>query len=240
MEKLFIQARGGEKLSVIVDINKQAKGLVFLMHGLAGNQETSYMRAFAEAFYKTGFTVVRFDNRHGIGESEGEYKNANFTNNYQDLEDVIEWASKQDWYREPFVLLGHSMGAACMLWYTDKHLDKVCGLAPLAVSTGGKQALAKFKPDDFLTYGDLDFEQFAKDILKYEIDFDLGRFNMPLLMIVGDQDVNTPLEDQKKIYDKVSGPKEIHIIKGLKHTYKDSKHIREVAQIIKAWAANKF
>lgn len=240
MEKLFIKARGGEKISVVIEKNKKARGLVFMMHGLAANKESEYLKSFAKAFYGKGFTVVRFDNRHSIGESEGEYKDVNFTNTYQDLEDVIDWASRQNWYIEPFILVGHSLGGACILWYADNNLHKVSGLVSLSTAVSSEQTLARFTADDFLAHGDFDFEQFKNDILKYKLSSDLSKFKMPFLMIVGDQDIYTPLEDQKIIYDKVSDPKEIHTIKGLGHVYREPEHIKEAVRIIKSWIDNNF
>ena len=105
-----IDNRHGEKIAVLVDIAENQKGLAFVMHGLGGLKEGLHIRAFAEAFREKDYSVVSFDVTHTIGENEENYAYATTTNYYEDLEDVIEWAKKQDWYQEPFWLAGHSLG----------------------------------------------------------------------------------------------------------------------------------
>ena len=61
MQKLFIQNRKGQKLSVIVEGEEKAGPLAFVMHGLGGWKEQPHIQVFAEAFLNNGFTVVRFD-----------------------------------------------------------------------------------------------------------------------------------------------------------------------------------
>ena len=48
------------------------------------------------------------------------------------MEDVIEWAKKQEFYKEPFCLAGHSLGGICTALYAGNHPDKVKALAPIS------------------------------------------------------------------------------------------------------------
>src|SRR3989344_9092482 len=111
--KLFIKNRDNKKIAVIIDRPENPKGLVFIMHGLGGFKEQKHILAFREAFRENDFTIVRFDVRNSIGESEGSCEYADITSYYQDLEDVIIWSENQVWYREPFYLAGHSLGGIC-------------------------------------------------------------------------------------------------------------------------------
>jgi dipeptidyl aminopeptidase/acylaminoacyl peptidase len=58
---------------------------------------------------------------------------------------------------------------------------------------------------------------------------------MPVLLMVGDLDKSTPIEHQKILFDKLPGKKEIHIIKGSPHTFKDPKHLEEIKSIFDKW-----
>lgn len=248
MEKFFISNASGHNIAVILEKNNQPKGLVFIMHGLGANKDDCYMERFAKAFREKNFTVVRFDNRHSIGESQGNYYDATFTNAYQDLEDVIAWAKKQDWYREPFILVGHSLGAGCVLWYGANHQKEIAGIVPVATTISGAQALVRFRKSDlsipfrlrkannsFKLIKKLNWRQFRDDILNYNILPEAYKFIMPFLMMVGDEDVHTPLEDQKQLYDLVPEPKEIHIIKGAGHTFRSADHLDQAEEILKNW-----
>ena len=50
MEKIFIKNRKGQKVVVLVDEIKEAKGLAFVMHGLSGNKEQSHIVTMDEVF----------------------------------------------------------------------------------------------------------------------------------------------------------------------------------------------
>lgn len=252
MEKFFIKNRSDQNISVILEKSDQPRGLVFIMHGLGASKEECYMERFAKSFREKNFIVVRFDNRYSVGESEGNYYDANFSKAYEDLEDVIAWAKKQSWYRAPFTLVGHSLGAGCVLWYGANHPHEVAGLVPLATAISGKQALNRFKRTDlsipfklrktgasFKMIKTLNWRQFKEDILKYNIIPEASKFTMPFLMMVGDEDINTPLEDQRQLYDLVPEPKEIHIIKGAGHSFRSASHLDEAEEILKNWIDNK-
>ncbi|MCD4760783.1 lysophospholipase, partial [bacterium] len=137
MGKLFIKNRHDKKLAVLVEKSQNQKGLAFVMHGLGGFKEQIHIELFAQAFRGKGFTVIRFDARNSLGESEGNYNNANFTNYYEDLVDVIDWSKNQNWYQEPFCLAGHSMGSGCILYYAAHHIEEIQGIAPISTTIGG-------------------------------------------------------------------------------------------------------
>src|SRR3989344_6366915 len=127
----MVKNRKGQKLAVIVDkpVGK-ASGLAFVMHGLGGFKEQVQIEMYAKTYYEKGFIAVRFDTANTIGESEGSYEDANITNYYEDLEDVIAWANAQEWYKESFLLMGSSLGGICIGLYAQRHPEKVRALAP--------------------------------------------------------------------------------------------------------------
>lgn len=122
----------------IVEESLASQGLAFVMHGLGGFKEQPHIRVMAEAFKQKGLTVVTFDTTNSIGESDGKYEDATTTNYYEDLEDVIVWASRQPWYKKPFYLAGHSLGGICTALFSEKYPDKVKALAPISTVVSGK------------------------------------------------------------------------------------------------------
>src|SRR3989344_7367385 len=136
--KIFIKNRNDKKIAVVVDKNQKSKGLAFVMHGLGGFKEQKHIQTFADAFREKGFIVIRFDTTNTLGESDGAYEDATVTNYYEDLEDVIGWASGQRWYQEPFYLAGHSLGGLSVALYAEKYPEKVKGLIPISTVVSGK------------------------------------------------------------------------------------------------------
>lgn len=249
MNDFFIKNRQGQNIAISLKRNNKQKGLAFIMPGLGNTKEEKNIQTFADSFFDKGFTVVSFDVTNGVGDSDGDYAKASFTGYYNDLCDVIDWAQTQDWYIQPFVLVGHSMGGGCILRYGADHPDRLLGLVTVATVIGGHQTLAKFGRDDLPAIKKengqeiikkLDWKSFTKDILQYDIVPEAYKLTMPVLMMVGDKDMGTPVEDQMKVYDGVAGDKEIYIIKGAPHTFVEAEHLNETKEIIHNWLDNKI
>lgn len=249
--KDFIKNREGKKISVIVYEAKNQKGLVFVMHGLGGWKEQAHVQTFAQAFKANDFTTVLFDATHTYGESEGMPEDATTTNYLEDLEDVISWAKTQAWYKQPFWLAGHSLGAFACALYAERSPRQVKGLAPISTVVSGKlsaetrekDTLEKWKRDGIKTepsstkpglIKSIKWAEF-EDRMKYDLLPDAQKLTMPVLLITGEQDKGTPPEHQKILYDALPGKKELHIIKNAPHTFKDPQQLEQIKNIFDFW-----
>jgi hypothetical protein len=254
MERETIKNRKGQKIVVIVERTEPQKGLAFVMHGLGGFKEQPHIQTIADAFKENGYTVVRFDTTNTLGESDGNYEDATATNYYEDLEDIIKWASAQEWYQEPFVLAGHSLGGISVALFAENYPEKVKAVALISTVVSGKlsiEAHKHYKPKEFREWektGWLEEESHSRpgvikrlkwshvaDRLKYDLLSRVDRLTMPVLLIVGENDTSTPFEHQKVLYDALPGEKEIHVIKGAGHTFRGKEHLDELKKNINAW-----
>jgi len=247
-----IKNRKNQKIVVLVDEAPNQKGLAFVMHGLGGFKEQKHIYAIAKTFRDNNYTVIRFDTTNTFGESDGNYEDATTTNYYEDLVDVINWAKKQDWYQKPFVLVGHSIGSLCIAFYAEKNPKEVKALVPLSTVVSGTlslEAYPKEKIEEWDKSGfkispseskpgvikKLNWRQFKEDKLKYDLLEKVDVLTMPVLLIVGDKDDTTPYKHQKILYDKLPGKKELHIINGAGHTFREPEHLKKIKEIIDKW-----
>lgn len=248
MQKLLFQNRKGEKIAVIIEEVPNQKGLAFVMHGLGGFKEQPHIETFANAFKEKGYTAIRFDATNTFGESDGNYEKATITNYYEDLEDVLEWAKSQKWYQEPYVLSGHSLGGICTALYAEKYPEKVKALAPISTVVSGKLSSEKENTEQWQKTGWLIKESTSKpgvikrlpwshmeDRLKYDLLPNAVKLTMPVLMIVGENDTSTFPKHQQILFDKLPGKKELHIIKGAEHTFREQAHLDEIKEIFLKW-----
>jgi pimeloyl-ACP methyl ester carboxylesterase len=254
MDKISIKNRNGQKVVILVEEAKNSKGLAFVMHGLGGFKEQVHVQEFAQAFVDNDYTTVRFDTTNTFGESDGNYENATTTNYYEDLEDVIAWAKSQLWYQQPFILAGHSLGGICTALFAEKYPEKVKALAPIstvvsgALSCQAAELVNKEKFDEWKKTGwrisvsdskpglvkRLKWSE-MEDRLKYDLMPNVGKLTMPVLLIVGENDDSTIPPHQKILYDKLPGKKELHIIPGAPHTFRDSEHLRQIKDLFDHW-----
>jgi pimeloyl-ACP methyl ester carboxylesterase len=254
MKKQLIQNRRRQKIAVVVEHSQRQNGLVFVMHGLGGFKEQEHIDIFAQAFHGRGFTVIRFDTTNTLGESDGRFQDASITNYYEDLEDVIAWAEKQEWYQEPFILAGHSLGGICTALYAQKYPEKVRALAPISTVVSGKlsfeahehlepQALAEWKRTGWREEESRSKPGVMKrlpwahmeDRIKYDLIPQAHKLAMPVLLIVGEKDDSTPAKHVKMLYDALPGVKEFHIIKDAPHTFRNPQHLLEIKDIFHKW-----
>ncbi len=251
----FIKNRNNKNIAVTIAENPNKKSLVFIMHGLGGNKEQTQLQAITQTFNDNGFTVVLFDTTNTFGKSDGNYEDATTTNYYEDLEDVINWASTQPWYVEPFWLVGHSLGGLCVALFAEKFPEKVKALAPISTVVSGElSAEIKTTNGELAKWEKTGWREIAseskpglikklkwshmEDRMKYDLLPEIEKLSMPVLLLVGDKDKNTPQEYQEVLFDKLQGKKEIHIIKNAPHTFKEPEHLAEIQNIFDSWIKN--
>ena len=254
MEKISIQNRKGQKVVVVVDGTEHQRGLVFLAHGLGSSKDSPRLKIIAESFLEKGFTAVRFDTTNTFGESDGNYEDSTFTTYYEDLEDVIEWARAQEWYQEPFVLVGSSFGGKSTTYYAENYPERVLALVPLATGISGALRIearerreagriqqwkeSGWKEEKSSSYPERVYRMpwsHMEDDLKYDTLRGAHKLTMPTLFIVGDKDETTPQDHIQKLYDAVpAGKKEMHVVAGMGHVFGEE-FFPEVKKIYSDW-----
>src|SRR3989344_495718 len=254
MDRYSIENRKVLNISVVVDEAEMQRGLVFVMHGLGGFKEQDHIRVIAEAFSEKDFTIVRFDTTNSLGESEGAYDRATVTNYYEDLEDVIQWAAGRTWYREHFVLAGHSIGALCAGLFAQQHPEKILALAPISPVVDGNLSLEAYqgrdsgRPNLWKETGWSEEKNLSRpgvmtrlpwshmeDRLKYSLFHEVKKLTMPVLVIVGATDSTTPVDHVKIFFDALPGRREFHIIKSAPHTFRNNNQLRDMKALFLHW-----
>lgn len=250
MERIEINNRKNQKIVALVEHPAESRGLAFVMHGLGGFKEQKHISTVAEALRENGYTTVRFDTTNTFGESDGRYEDATTTNYYEDLEDVVVWAVGQPWYLEPFVMAGHSLGAYSICRFAETYPQKVAALIPLSPMVSGKLSVeadpteceewkragwriseSRSKPG---TVKRLPWSH-MEDRLKHDLLPKANMLGMPVLLIVASGDDTTPAAHVRILYDVVPGPKELHVIEGVDHTFRAPEELDEIRRVITAW-----
>ena len=243
-------------LEIIGDIliPEQSRGLVFVEHGLGGFKDQKHIQLIANAFFEYGYTVVNFDATNSIGESGGRYEDATMRAHYDDLVCVIDWAKTQDWYTEPFIIAGHSLGGYAVARYAEEFPSKVKGVFPFALVVSGDLSLeahVKFKNEEFTSWKETGWTHrtsnskpgvsmklpwsHMEERLNHDLRPNASKLTMPVLFVVGENDTSCPSDHEKILYDLIPGRKEFHFVSGAPHSFKTPEHLEELKMILSNW-----
>ena len=103
----------GKQLSGRLDLPVGVPRAVALFaHCFSCGKDLRSARRLTARLTDRGFAVLRFDFT-GLGESEGEFADTNFSSNVADLVAAADWLRQT--YSAPSLLIGHSLGGAAVL-----------------------------------------------------------------------------------------------------------------------------
>ncbi|MEX2215359.1 MAG: alpha/beta fold hydrolase [Phycisphaeraceae bacterium] len=181
---------------------------VVFAHGWTETKEFHFR--LARVLTAAGHPVVMFDQR-GHGSSGGRYSTLGVLEQH-DLGHVIDESIRRGWIDNRVITMGVSMGAASSLCHAaqDKRVAGVVAYAPFARFTDAirsyQRRYAKWFSADWAVRGmkqfcnqrDMDIDQAAP------LDM-ITRIGVPVLFVVGTQDVNLPAEDHAHVIMQASG-----------------------------------
>lgn len=249
--KITCTNRKAQRITLLVEHAENAKGTAFIAHGLSGFKEQTHIAAMAQAFYEAGFTAVRWDAANTLGESGGKLENASLTSYFEDFEDVVSWARKQEWFKEPVFLSGHSLGAACTLLYAKKYPTQVRGIIPVSCFVSGKSyanarrdQIAKWQKQGYLEEASESRPGVTKrlnwscmeDLYAYDMHQTAKQVHTPTLFMPSGEDEIIPLADEAAVFEALSSEKkEYTVIEGALHTFRADQQLEQVKSTINKW-----
>src|SRR5207302_4035198 len=113
VERITFLGAEGQKLAARLDAPDEAPSAYALFaHCFTCGKDVFAASRIAQRLTEHGIAVLRFDFT-GLGASEGEFANTNFSSNVADL--VAAAAHLRQVRRAPAILIGHSLGGAAVL-----------------------------------------------------------------------------------------------------------------------------
>jgi pimeloyl-ACP methyl ester carboxylesterase len=188
------------------------RGTIVYLHGVADNRGSSV--GIAERFVPKGFDVVAYDSR-AHGESTGDA----CTYGYYEKTDLARVLDRLE--HPPFVVMGTSMGGAVALQAAavDKRIAGVIAIAPFS----DLRTVARERAPFFASRSNLEaaFQQ-AEASAHFRVDevspvAAAPRITVPVLLIHGDHDEETPREHSVRILGALAGPKKLVTVPGGGH-----------------------
>lgn len=225
-------------------LNQEPHNFVLFAHCFTGNKNLLSVRNISRAMTQTGFGVLRFDFT-GLGESEGDFADTNFTGNVEDLIAAAEFLTKN--YKAPTLLIGHSLGGAAVI-FAAARLENIKAVAtinapsnPIHVKHLLKDSLAEINKKGYavVNLGGRDFtiqKQFLDDLKTKSLPKVVATLDEALLVLHSPQDTLVGIENAEEIYKAARHPKSFVSLDGANHLLTKKKDSQYVGQLIASWA----
>src|SRR5260221_4803673 len=110
--KIEFPGAAGVNLAARLDSPAAPRAFALFAHCFTCGKDIVAASRIAETLTARGVALLRFDFT-GIGASEGEFANTNFSSNVQDLVAAADYLRKN--HAAPSLLIGHSLGGAAGL-----------------------------------------------------------------------------------------------------------------------------
>jgi uncharacterized OsmC-like protein/pimeloyl-ACP methyl ester carboxylesterase len=188
--------------------------------------------------------VLRFDFT-GLGNSDGDFANTNFSSNLQDLLAAVDFLRSE--YAAPQLLIGHSLGGAAVLAMASK-VPEVKAIVTIGAPHSAEHVKHNFQTslseidqsgEAQVELGNRQFlikKQFLDDLEKYQAS-DLGKLRKALLIMHAPLDATVSIEEAEKIYVAARHPKSFISLDGADHLLSRKQDSEYVASTIATWAS---
>ena len=112
-ERIEFPGHDGHPLAALLNRPAgQVRAVALFAHCFTCSKDIFAARQIAMTLTGQGFAVLRFDFT-GLGHSQGEFANTNFSSNVEDLQAAAAWLASNG--LAPALLIGHSLGGAAVL-----------------------------------------------------------------------------------------------------------------------------
>jgi len=239
----FIGSRGN-RLDARLDLPEgKPKTFVIFSHCFTCTKEVITVHRSSRALAKSGYAVFRFD-FSGLGNSEGNFSESNFSTTVEDINAAIEFLTEN--YAEPYILIGHSLGGtSSLVAETNQHnIKKIITLAspsqPAHVLHHFGHALTMLEqniPSSFEVEGQFyDMEpQFVTDVRAWDMQTQLASLDKPVLIFKIENDQLVSEKNADEIQQWVKGETTLINLKNTDHILSNKEANEKVVEKIVDW-----
>jgi len=229
---------------------RKRQPVIIILNGFLDMMDSPRKKQVAELLQKDGFVVVRFDYTFGFGSGSGDVANFTLTSQMSDTSRVIDHAIRRS-YVDPnkVILLGHCFGgmAAILQAAFDERVKGLITIsAPYDFSDTrltrlGVHELSRIQLKRYFHIFSETLKKevrvdyrFFEDGLKKDMPRAVRNLKQPTIIVHGDADESIPLGNAEEIYNRVAGPRELYLVKGMGHAL-EMKHVKEFYPVVRTF-----
>jgi putative redox protein len=246
LQKVLFYNKSGQQLAGRLELpaNQLPHNFVLFAHCFTCNKNLLAIKNISKSLTSNGFGVLRFDFT-GLGESEGDFADTNFSGNVEDLVAAAEYLRKT--YKAPGLLIGHSLGGAAAL-IAASEITSIKAIATIAAPSDPvhvKNLLRSnieeinLKGKAVVNIGGRDFtikKQFLEDLERKTLPQIVKGLRKPILIMHSPQDQIVAIKNAEEIYVAAHHPKSFISLDGADHLLSNKKDSTYTGSVISGWA----
>ena len=249
MKKLDVSFTNSDKkeLKGVLELptNSKPENFILFAHCFTCNKNFHAPTNISKTLASKGYGVLRFDFT-GLGESEGDFEDSNFSGNVEDLIAAANFLKNE--YSAPTIIIGHSLGGAAAL-FAAKKIDSIKALVTINAPSNLSHVKKHFKSsmDQIEKEGHADIKiggrsfkikrQFVEDLKNNEDGAALKDIRKSLLIMHSPQDNIVSIEHAEELYKAAWHPKSYVSLDGADHMLSDKADAEYAGNVIAAWAS---
>ena len=223
----------------------RAHNYAIFAHCFTCTKNLTAIRNIVRSLTEAGFGVLSFDFT-GLGDSEGDFADTNFSSNVEDIVAAAAYMEKH--YQAPTLLIGHSLGGAAVIFAASKiaHVRAVATIGAPA-EPAHVQHLIQTDMDTIVKEGKAEVniggrnftikQQFIEDMEKHRMADVLKTMRKSILLLHSPQDDTVGVNNAAAIFTAAHHPKSFVSLDGADHLLMKKEDSLYVGKVISSWAA---
>ncbi len=244
--KVSFSNAAGQQLSARLElpVNRHPSAFAVFAHCFTCGNTLTAMHNICRELNLQGIGVLRFDFT-GIGESEGDFVDTNFTTNISDLIAAAGWLEEH--HRAPALLVGHSLGGAAVLCAAGR-LPSVKAVATIGAPFAPDHVSRHFQDqlEEITQAGQATVhiggrpfriaKQFVDDLGNHQLADNIRHLEAAILILHSPQDRTVHIDEAAKLYTAARHPKSFVSLDGADHLLSSNRDSHYVGQVIASWS----
>jgi len=240
----FIGAQGHKLAARLDGPDGEVQAYALFAHCFTCGKDVFAASRVAQALTEHGIAVLRFDFT-GLGASEGEFANTNFSSNLADLVAAADFMRAT--YQAPSLLIGHSLGGAAVLAAADQ-MPEVKAVVTIAAPSSPASVTGMFSQhlDEIAREGEALVQlagrpfrikqQFVEDAGGHNLKVKIAALRRALLVMHAPGDDTVGLSNAMDIFTAAKHPKSFISLDSADHLLTRREDAVYVANLIAVWA----
>jgi len=243
-QRITFTNHSGEQLAAALELpDRSPRAYALFAHCFTCGKDIAAATRISRTLAANGIAVLRFDFT-GLGSSEGDFANTNFSSNISDLLAAAEYLRRK--HAAPELLIGHSLGGTAVL-AAAQEIPESKAVVTIGAPVSPDHVVKQFaetvseieaRGDALVTLAGREFRvarQFLEDLRSHPLTDRVAGLKKALLVFHAPFDATVAVEQATQIFTAAKHPKSFISLDSADHLLSKLEDAQYVANAITSW-----